>query len=189
MCIRDSDSGTYVLPRIGSKKIFICLVRITVPWQYCYSTVTGYSAVGRTYNTPQTIFSKFKTPYFFLNIRLRCCLCNSSFIWAKVRSGQRCSLSANLNLLYHLLFLILPHNCCIVMVVLYVGAIELVVGGYIQYERVTRIVEGEWRSHLSLLTAVSTHEEHHFPVYYEGVTLHPSHIIASSQSSSLFTLV
>ena len=75
------------------------------------------------------------------------------------------------------------------MVVLYVGAIVLVVGGYIQYERVTRIVEGEWLSHLSLLTAVSTHEEHHFPVYYEGVSLHPSHIVTSSQSSSLFTLV
>ena len=92
--------------------------------------------------SPQTILSKFKT-YFFLNILLRCCLCSSSFIWAKVRRGQRCSFSANLNLLYHLLFLILPHNCCIVMVVLYVGAIVLVVGGYIQYERVTRIVEGE----------------------------------------------
>ena len=91
--------------------------------------------------SPQTILSKFKT-YFFLNILLRCCLCNSIFIWAKVRSGQRWSFSANLNLLYHLLFLILPHNCCIVMVVLYVGAIELVVGGYIQYERVTRVEEG-----------------------------------------------
>ncbi len=75
--------------------------------------------------TPQTILSKFKT-YFLLNILLRCCLCNSIFIWAKVRRGQRCSFSANLNLLYHLLFLILPHNCCIVMVVLYVGAIVLV---------------------------------------------------------------
>ena len=93
-------------------------------------------------NTPQTILSKFKT-YFFLNILLRCCLCNSTFIWAKVRSGQRWSFSANLNLLYHLLFLILPHNDSFVMVVQYVGAIVLVVGGYIQYERVTRIVEGE----------------------------------------------
>ena len=139
--------------------------------------------------SPQTILSKFKTPYFFLNILLRCCLCNSTFIWAKVRSGQRWSFSANLNLLYHLLFLILPHNDSLVMVVQYVGAIVLVVGGYIQYERVTRIVEGEWQSHLSLLTAVSTHEEHHFPVYYGGVSLHPSHIVISSQSSSLFTLV
>ena len=119
--------------------------------------------------SPQTILSKFKTPYFFLNILLRCCLCNSSFIWAKVRSGQRCSFSANLNLLYHLLLFILPHNCCIVMVVLYVGAIVLVVGGYIQYERVTRIEEGQGFIPVSLLTAVSTHEEHHFPVYNEGV--------------------
>ena len=39
--------------------------------------------------SPQTILSKFKTPYFFLNMLLRCCLCNSTFIWAKVRSGQR----------------------------------------------------------------------------------------------------
>ena len=78
--------------------------------------------------SPQTILLKFKT-YFFLNILLRCCLCSSIFIWAKVKSGQRCNLSANLNRLYHLLLLILPHNCCIVMVVLYVGAIELVVGG------------------------------------------------------------
>ena len=92
--------------------------------------------------SPRTILLKFKT-YFFLNILLRCCLCNSVFIWAKVFRGQRLIFSAILNLLYHLLFLILPHNCCIVMVVLYVGAIELVVGGYIQHERVTRVVEGE----------------------------------------------
>ena len=100
---------------------------------------------------------------------LRCCLCNSTFIWAKVRSGQRWSFSANLNLLYHLLFLILPHNDSLVMVVQYVGAIVLVVGGYIQYERVTRIEEGQGFIPVSLLTAVSTHEEHHFPVYYGGV--------------------
>ena len=75
------------------------------------------------------------------------------------------------------------------MVVLYVGAIVLVVGGYIQYERVTRIEEGQGFIPVSLLTAVSTHEEHHFPVYYGGVSLHPSHIVTSSQSSSLFTLV
>ena len=75
--------------------------------------------------SPRTILSKFKT-YFFLNILLRCCLCNSTFIWAKVRSGQRWSFSANLNLLYHLLFLILPHNDSLVMVIQYVGAIVLV---------------------------------------------------------------
>ena len=55
------------------------------------------------------------------------------------------------------------------MVVQYVGAIVLVVGGYIQYERVTRIEEGQGFIPVSLLTAVSTHEEHHFPVYYGGV--------------------
>ena len=92
--------------------------------------LAGVTTSNVRYNTPQTILSKFKT-YFLLNILLRCCLCSSIFIWAKVRRGQRCSFSANLNLLYHLLFLILPHNCCIVMVVLYVGAIVLVVGGYI----------------------------------------------------------
>ena len=150
--------------------------------------VAGGKTSVRRCKSPQTILSKFKT-YFFLNILLRCCLCSSIFIWAKVRRGQRCSFSANLNLLYHLLFFILPHNCCIVMVVLYVGAIVLVVGGYIQYERVTRIEEGQGFIPVSLLTAVSTHEEHHFPVYYGGVSLHPSHIVTSSQSSSLFTLV
>ena len=132
--------------------------------------------------------SKFKTPYFF-HILLRCCLCNSVLISAKVFSGQRLIFSDTLNLLYHLLFFNLCHACCIVMVVLYVGAIVLVVGGYIQYERVTRIEEGQGFIPVSLLTAVSTHEEHHFPVYYGGVSLHPSHIITSSQSSSLFTLV
>ena len=54
------------------------------------------------------------------------------------------------------------------------------------HERVPREEEGVFTS---LLTAVSTHEEHHFPVYYDGVSLHPSHIVTSSQSSSLFTLV
>jgi len=34
------------------------------------------------------------------------------------------------------------------------------------HERVPREEEGVFTS---LLTAVSTHEEHHFPVYYEGV--------------------
>ena len=159
---------------------------------YCQHIMTwgvaGVIASVRRCKSPQTILSKFKT-YFFFHILLRCCLCNSVLIWAKVLRGQRLIFSAILNLLYHLLFLILPHNCCIVMVVLYVGAIVLVVGGYIQYERVTRIVEGEWWNHLPLLTAVSTHEEHHFPVYYGGVSLHPSHIVTSSQSSSLFTLV
>ena len=92
--------------------------------------------------SPQTILSKFKT-YFFFHILLRCCLCNSVFISAKVFSGQRLIFSDTLNLLYHLLFFNLCHACCIVMVVLYVGAIVLVVGGYIQYEQVTRIVEGE----------------------------------------------
>ena len=91
--------------------------------------------------SPQTILSKFKT--YFFHILLRCCLCNSVLISAKVFSGQRLNFSAILNLLYHLLFLNLCHACCIVMVVQYVGAIVLVVGGYIQYERVTRIVEGE----------------------------------------------
>jgi len=92
--------------------------------------------------SPQTILSKFKT-YFFFHILLRCCLCNSVLIWAKVFSGQRLIFSATLNRLYHLLFFNLRHASCIVMVVLYVGAIELVVGGYIQHERVTRVVEGE----------------------------------------------
>ena len=84
---------------------------------------------------------KFKTPYFF-HILLRCCLCNSVLIWAKVFSGQRLIFSATLNRLYHLLFFNLRHASCIVMGVLYVGAIELVVGGYIQHERVTRVEEG-----------------------------------------------
>ena len=66
------------------------------------------------------------------------------------------------------------------MVVQYVGAIELVVGGYIQHERVTRVEEGGGFYSTHPLTAVSTHEEHHFPVYYGGVPLHPSRIIASS---------
>ena len=113
---------------------------------YCQHIMTWGVAGGMTSvrrcKSPQTILSKFKT-YFFFHILLRCCLCNSVLISAKVFSGQRLIFSDTLNLLYHLLFFNLCHACCIVMVVLYVGAIVLVVGGYIQYERVTRIVEGE----------------------------------------------
>ena len=113
---------------------------------YCHEIktwgVAGVTTSNVRLNTPQTILSKFKT-YFFFHILLRCCLCNSVLISAKVFSGQRLIFSDTLNLLYHLLFFNLCHACCIVMVVLYVGAIVLVVGGYIQYERVTRIVEGE----------------------------------------------
>ena len=104
----------------------------------------GGHAETHTAKSPQTILSKFKTPYFF-HILLRCCLCNSVFISAKVFSGQRLIFSDTLNLLYHLLFFNLCHAFCIVMVVQYVGAIELVVGGYIQHERVTRIEEGVLR--------------------------------------------
>ena len=113
--------------------------------QYKYLLANGIGGIpnwrGRIYPHKQ-FCQNLRPPYFFLNTLLRCCLCNSIFIWAKVRSGQRWSFSANLNLLYHLLFLILPHNDSLVMVVQYVGAIELVVGGYIQHERVTRVEEG-----------------------------------------------
>ena len=115
---------------------------------YCVDIKTwglaGVTTSNVRYNTPQTILSKFKTPYFFHTL-LRCCLCNSVFISAKVFSGQRLNFSAILNLLYHLLFFNLCHAFCIVMVVQYVGAIELVVGGYIQHEQVTRIEEGVLR--------------------------------------------
>ena len=103
---------------------------------YAWGVANGVYVIS-----PQTILSKFKT--YFFHILLRCCLCNSVLIWAKVFRGQRLIFSAILNLLYHLLFFYLRHASCIVMVVLYVGAIELVVGGYIQHERVTRVVEGE----------------------------------------------
>ena len=39
------------------------------------------------------------------------------------------------------------------------------------------------------LTAVSTHEEHHFPVSYDGVSLNPSVCMTFSRSSSLSSLV
>ena len=87
----------------------------------------GGIAWKRTSLNPHKQFCQNLRHYFF-HILLRCCLCNSVFIWAKVLRGQRFIFNAILNRLYHLLFLILPHNCCIVMVVQYVGAIVVVVG-------------------------------------------------------------
>ena len=55
------------------------------------------------------------------------------------------------------------------MVVLYVGGRVVVEVDVIQHKRVTCVEEGEAFRPLTLLTAVSTHEEHHFPVYYEVV--------------------
>ena len=56
------------------------------------------------------------------------------------------------------------------MVVLYVGGRVVVEVDVIQHKRVTCVEEGEAFRPLTLLTAVSTHEEHHFPVYYEVVS-------------------
>ena len=92
------------------------LQKIIIKYFYLL-TRAAEGVFARTYcvNTPRKIMLKFKTPYFF-HILLRCCLCNSVLIWAKVFSGQRLIFSATLNLLYHLLFFNLCHACCIVMV-------------------------------------------------------------------------
>ena len=76
-----------------------------------------------------------------------------------------------------------------IMVVLYVGGRVVVEVDVIQHKRVTCVEEGGGFYSTHPLTAVSTHEEHHFPVYYGGVTLNPSVGVAFSRSSSLSSLV
>ena len=77
----------------------------------------------------------------------------------------------------------------LIMVVLYVGGRVVVEVDVIQHKRVTCVEEGGGFYSTHPLTAVSTHEEHHFPVSYDGVSLKPSVCMAFSCTSSLSSLV
>ena len=120
--------------------------------------------------SPQTILPKFKEtslPLFFIHMYP-----------AKLTGAATRSTRSVISM--YLIF---------IMVVLYVGGRVVVEVDVIQHKRVTCVEEGEAFRPLTLLTAVSTHEEHHFPVSYVGVSLHPSVCIAFSRSSSLSSLV
>ncbi len=147
--------------------------------QYKYLLANGIGGIpnwrGRIY--PHKQFCQNLRPPYFFHILLRCCLCNSVLIWAKVFKGQRFIFSAILNLLYHLLFFNLRH-CFLYRHGRTVRRCYRVSSRWLIVARAGNSCRRG--SFTSLLTAVSTHEEHHFPVYYEGVTLHPSHIITSS---------